>query len=41
MSFSAVKQIARRLSTLRVRLTMWNTAVVLLTVLIALFAVRE
>lgn len=38
---SAVKKFARRLSTLRVRLTMWNTAVVLLTVLIALFAVRE
>ncbi len=41
MPFPAVIQIARRLSTLRVRLTMWNTAVVLLTVLIALFAVRE
>jgi len=40
MSYS-FRQLANRLGTLRVRLTVWNTVVVLLTVLIALFAVRE
>ena len=41
MSHSFLRQLANRLGTLRVRLTVWNTVVVLLTVLIALFAVRE
>ena len=34
-------RIGLTLSTLRVRLTVWNTVVVLLTVLVAMFAVRE
>ncbi len=41
MSQTFLRRIANRLGTLRVRLTVWNTVVVLLTVLIALFAVRE
>ena len=41
MSHTILVRIANRLGTLRVRLTVWNTVVVLLTVLIALFAVRE
>ena len=34
-------RVVNTMRTLRVRLTVWNTAVVLLTVLVALFAVRE
>lgn len=41
MPNSALMRIANTLRTLRVRLTVWNTVVVLLTVLVALFAVRE
>lgn len=41
MSHNALMRFANTLRTLRVRLTAWNTLVVLLTVLVALFAVRE
>jgi heavy metal sensor kinase len=41
MSHSFLTRVTNTLSTLRVRLTVWNTVVVLLTVLVALFAVRE
>ena len=41
MPHSTLMRIANTLQTLRVRLTVWNTVVVLLTVLIAMFAVRE
>jgi signal transduction histidine kinase len=41
MSHNGLMRFAIKMRTLRVRLTVWNTVVVLLTVLIALFAVRE
>lgn len=41
MPHTTLKRIANTLRTLRVRLTVWNTVVVLLTVLVAMFAVRE
>lgn len=41
MANTALMRFTKTLRTLRVRLTVWNTVVVLLTVLVALFAVRE
>ncbi len=41
MTHTVLMRFANTMRTLRVRLTVWNTVVVLLTVLIALFAVRE
>lgn len=41
MSQNGLTRFFVKMRTLRVRLTVWNTVVVLLTVLIALFAVRE
>lgn len=41
MPNSGFRQFANAMRSLRARLTVWNTVVVLLTVLVALFAVRE